>query len=342
MAEHRALIIGAGGAGTAVAKGFEEDGRAKAAAFIEARPERREELATDFPDAEVAAADDYLALLEKVKPDIVVDAGPDYLHAEHTVTALEHGCHVLIEKPMCTTADEAAAIRDAEAKAPGKVVMVDYTLRYSHPWATMMEAARAGEVGNIFYMGAYYIHDMYDWFAPDGKNRTPWRIHKDHPQNVLLGGGCHGLDLMLCALEDVPVTEVYCCGNNMSGSELPIEDCYVVAMKFANGVIGKVFVSTGVNSGGFGKILEIFGDGGTLMDGQLLRRGCDPVDLEQPTDNVQEGHGWNLTTRDFLDIIDGKRENEMTTLFGARNVSILHSALVSCAEGGAKPVRWFE
>ena len=40
--------------------------------------------------------------------------------------------------------------------------------------------------------------------------------------------------------------------------------------------------------------------------------------------------------------IDGKRENEMNTTFGARNVAILHAALVSCAQGGAQPVRWFE
>ncbi len=342
MAEHRALIIGAGSAGTAVFKNMETDGRAAPVAFIETRPERCEELAGEYPDAVIGDSDDFLSVLEKTTPDIVVDAGPDYLHAAHTVAALEHGCHVLIEKPMATTADEAADILDAEKKAGDRVVMVDYTMRYSHPWGTMMDAARAGEVGNVFYMGGYYIHDMYDWFAPDGACRTPWRIEKAHPQNVLLGGGCHGLDLMLCILKDVPVTEVYCCGNNMSGSQLPIEDCYVVAMKFANGVIGKIFVSTGINSGGFGKMLEIFGDNGTLMDGKLLRRGSEPVELEQPKQNVQEGHGWNLTVRDFLDVIDGKKENEMTSLFGARNVAILHAALVSCAEGGARPVRWFE
>jgi len=340
VAEKRALIIGAGGAGTAVARGFTEDGRARAAAFIETRPERRKELASEFPGAEVGTGDDYLALLEKIKPDIVVDAGPDYLHAEHAVTALEHGCHVLIEKPMATTTDEAAGIRSAEANS-GKVAMVDYTMRYSHPWGTMMEAARTGDVGNVFYLGGFYIHDMYDWFAPDGACRTPWRIDKAHPQNVLLGGGCHGLDLILCIMKDIPVTEVYCCGNNMSGSQLPIEDCYVVAMKFANGVIGKIFVSVGVNSGRFGQMLEVYGDKGTLVEGKLLRRGHEPVELAQPTENVQEGHGWNLTTRDFLDVIDGKRANEMNTLFGARNVAILHAALISCAQGGVQKVRWF-
>lgn len=37
----------------------------------------------------------------------------------------------------------------------------------------------------------------------------PWRLDKTHPQNILLGGGCHGLDLMLWVMQDVPVAEVF-------------------------------------------------------------------------------------------------------------------------------------
>lgn len=341
MAEHRALIIGAGGAGTAVANSMKEDGRADPVAFIETRPERRRELADEFPGAEIGTGGDFLAVLEKTAPDIVVDAGPDYLHAEHAVIALEHGCGVLIEKPMATSVDEAAGILAAEKNA-GEVVMVDYTMRYSHPWGTMMQAARAGEVGDVFYLGGFYIHDMYDWLAPDGACRTPWRIDRDHPQNVLLGGGCHGLDLMLCIMGDVPVTAVCCYANHLSGSAMPIEDCYQVALKFASGAVGQIFVTTGCNTGSFGKMLEVYGTDGTLVDGKLLRRGHDPVELERPEENVQEGHGWNLTVRDFLDVIDGRRENEMNTLYGARNVAVFDAALKSARQGGVQQVRWFK
>ena len=48
----RALIIGPGGAGTAVMDNMEQDGRAMPVAFVESRPERRAELAgSDYPDA---------------------------------------------------------------------------------------------------------------------------------------------------------------------------------------------------------------------------------------------------------------------------------------------------
>lgn len=341
MAALRALIIGPGGAGTAVMDNMKADGRAEPIAFIETRPQRREELAAQYPGSLIGDGDAFENVLAESKPDIVVDAGPDYLHSEHTVAALQAGCHVLIEKPMCTSTPEVAAILDAEKKA-GKVVMVDYTMRYSHPWGTMMEAARAGRVGKVFYLGGFYIHDMYDWFAPDGKSRTPWRMHKDHPQNVLFGGGCHGLDLMLCIMGDDRIVEVCCYGNKMSDSDYPAEDCFEVAMKFASGVVGKIFVSTGCNRGDFGRMLEVYGAEGTLVDGKLLRRDHEPEELAQPTNNVQEGHGWNLTTRDFLDVIDGKKPNEMNTLFGARNTAVFDAAMQSMREGGTKKVQWFE
>jgi len=338
---YRAMIIGAGGAGTCVCDNMVADGRGVPVAFVETRPERREELAAQYPDALVADGDEWAKVLAEAKPDVVEDAGPDILHCEHTVAALEAGCHVLIEKPMCTTTAEAKRILDAEAKA-GKVVMVDYTLRYSHPWATMANAARDGAVGEVFYLGAFYIHDMYDWFAEDGQCRTPWRIDPKHPQNTLLGGGCHGLDLILCIMGDEPITEVHCVGNHLSGSGMPMEDCFQVNFRFAGGAVGQVFVTTGCNTGSFGKILEVYGRDGTLTDGKLLKRTTEPVELAQPADNVQEGHGWNLTVRDFLDVLDGKRENEMTSLYGARNVAVFDAAMKSLKSGKVEKVTWFK
>ena len=338
---HRTMIIGAGGAGTFVYENMEEDGRAEPVAFVETRPERREELTLQYPDAIIGDGPDWAKTLAEAKPDIVVDAGPDHLHAEHTVASLQAGAHVLIEKPMCTTTAEAQAILDAEAKTD-RIVMVDYTMRYSHPWGTMMDAARDGAVGEVFYIGGFYIHDMYDWFAEDGKCRTAWRVDPKQPQNTLLGGGCHGLDLMLCVMGDEPITEVHCVGNHLSGSGMPMEDCFQVNLTFANGVAGQIFVTTGCNTASFGKMFEVYGRNGTLIDGKLLKRTADPVELEQPKDNVQEGHGWNLTVRDFLDVIDGTRPNEMNSLFGARNIAVFDAAMKSLASGKVEKVHWFK
>ncbi len=338
MAKHRALIIGPGGAGTAVYKAMVEDGRAEPVGFVETRPERIAELKDEFPNAVIDT--NYEKVLAETEPTIVVDAGPDFLHGAQCVKALNAGAHVLIEKPMATSLEDAQALLKAE-KDSGKIIMVDYTMRYSHPWGTMMNAVREGKIGDVFYIGGFYIHDMWNWYDPKGQYTTPWRVDKNNPQNILFGGGCHGLDMILYAMDDVPVETVYCAGNHMSGSGMPIEDLFLVTMKFANGAVGKIFVSSGCNRGDFGQMFEAYGTGGTLVEGKLLNREADPVELEEPAE-VGVGHGWNLTVRDFLDVLDGKRDNWMNSTYGARNVAICDAAMKSLRGGAVEKVTWFD
>ena len=337
IAKYRALIIGPGSAGTAVMNEMKKDGRAEPVAFVETRTERIEQLKGAYPDAIIGT--DYVKILQTCRPDVVVAAGPDYLHGPQCLAALEAGCHVLIEKPMATSVEDARKLLEAEERT-GKIIMVDYTMRYSHPWGAMMQAAKEGRIGKIFYLAGFYIHDMWNWYHEKGKRPTLWRVDKDNPQNILFGGGCHGLDMVLYVMETDPVTEVYCCGNRLSGSNMPIEDCFLVSMKFASGAIGKLFVTSGCNRGDFGKMFEAYGTDGTLVDGKLLRRTSEPELLPQ-SDNIQKGHGWNLTVRDFLDVLDGKRENWMNSTFGARNVSICDAAMRSLRSGKVQPVTWF-
>ena len=337
IAKYRALIIGTGSAGTAVMNEMKKDGRAEPVAFVETRKERIEQLKGEYPDAVIGT--DYMKVLETCRPDVVVDAGPDHLHGPQCLAALEAGCHVLIEKPMATSVEDVENLLAAEERT-GKIIMVDYTMRYSHPWGTMMQAAKEGRIGKIFYLAGFYIHDMWNWYDEKGKCPTPWRIDKDNPQNILFGGGCHGLDMVLYVMEDDPVTEVYCCGNRLSGSNMPIEDCFLVSIKFESGAIGKVFVTSGCNRGDFGKMFEAYGTDGTLVDGKLLRRTSEPELLPQSS-NIQKGHGWNLTVRDFLDVLDGKRENWMNSTFGARNVSVCDAAMKALSSGKVEPVTWF-
>ncbi len=87
---------------------------------------------------------------------------------------------------------------------------------------------------------------------------------------------------------------------------------------------------------------------GDVTDGQLdearKEHNADDrpgsVELEQG-DKIQEGHGWNLTVRDFLDVIDGKKPNLMNSKFGARNVAICDAAMKSIKSGKVEPVTWF-
>jgi len=340
MPKHRAVIFGPGGAGQAVMDNFAADGRTECVGFVEKSPTRRAELAERYPDAVIGNETELLRVMDAAKPDVFVDAGPDHLHGPNTRLALERGCHVLIEKPMCTCIEDAKAILAAE-KAAGTVVTVDYTMRYSHPWGTMMHAARDGMVGEVFYLGGAYIHDMWDIYNPGGSEYTAWRSDPEHPQNILFGGGVHPLDMILFIMADVPVTDVYCAASDLAKSGLPDNDLYILTMTFANGVLGKIFVSAGCNGWDFGKMLEVYGRDGTLYDGKLYRRYKDPEELPAP-EGDRFSHMWNLTVMDFLDAVDGLKPNEMNTTFAARNVAICDAAMKSLKSAQVEKVDWFE
>ena len=84
--------------------------------------------------------EDYREMLAKVPMDGVVIASPHVLHFEHVKAALEAGCHVLVEKPMATTAADARALVDLASRR-GRQILVPYG------WNFTMSGSSSGRMG---------------------------------------------------------------------------------------------------------------------------------------------------------------------------------------------------
>lgn len=319
------------------------DGRGAVVGLADPQEAQLDKALEHFPEA--ATSHDFAQLLRETEPDAVVIAGPDHLHASHTVLALEHGCHALVEKPLATTLADARRILAAEQQT-GLHVMTDQTMRYLHPWHEMATMARAGDIGDIFFVQGDYIHDMWHYYSPEGRHFTPWRIDRENPQNILLGGGCHPLDLMLWTVES-PVTEVYAYSNKRSIPVFPADDSYIVILKFENGVNGKVFVTSGCSGHGMGEgmgggFLAVYGTEGTLWKGRLYRRDQEPAPVEESSAHeAVGGHGWGRSVVDFLDLLDGKIDNPIPARAGARVVAVCEAALQSIRTGRPQSPHWF-
>lgn len=96
----------------------------------------------------------WLTILEKVEDlDILAVATPDHLHAEPTLAALEAGCHVIVEKPMCLDIREADRIADA-AIEKNRVVCVDMHKRYD-PDHLRIKHELLAKIGQPLYGIAY-------------------------------------------------------------------------------------------------------------------------------------------------------------------------------------------
>ena len=116
-------------------------------------------------------------------------------HAECTIYALEHGVHVLLEKPMCVTLDEAVAICKAE-KASGKILSIGFQPRFDANMQMVKKIVQSGELGKIYYIqtGGGRRHGIPTPFGTSF-------IEKDKGAIGALGDiGCYSLDMVLNAI----------------------------------------------------------------------------------------------------------------------------------------------
>ncbi len=89
---------------------------------------------------------DYRQLLSREDIEVVSIVLPDHLHKEACVTAAGAGKHIMVEKPLATTMEDARAIAAAVAGS-GVRLMVDFANRWSPPYLHAQRAIAAGEIG---------------------------------------------------------------------------------------------------------------------------------------------------------------------------------------------------
>ncbi|WP_457101112.1 Gfo/Idh/MocA family protein [Microbacterium sp. P5_E9] len=111
---------------------------------------RRADAARAFADEfEIPHAhDSYEALVDDPDVDIVYVATPHPAHADNAILALEHGKHVLVEKPFTLNAAEAARVRDVAA-ANGLLAMEAMWTRYLPHMARIRELLAEGALGDV-------------------------------------------------------------------------------------------------------------------------------------------------------------------------------------------------
>jgi predicted dehydrogenase len=113
--------------------------------------------ASQLPDEAIFS--DYRKMLERVKDiDAVVVATPDHWHAQQSITALQLGKHVYVEKPMTRTLDEAFKMYDA-AKRANRWVQVGSQGCSDPKWLRAREVVQAGTLGKVLWAQGSYCRN---------------------------------------------------------------------------------------------------------------------------------------------------------------------------------------
>ena len=164
--------------------------RADMVAFCDLIPERAEKAAKEYgtPDAKVYT--DYQELLKDPTIDVVHVLTPNRSHAQLTIDALHAGKHVMCEKPMAKTAEDARRMVQA-AKETGKKRTIGYQHRHKPESRFLKSVIKRGDLGDIYYAKALAIR----------RRGTPnWGVFLNEYEQgggPLIDIGTHSLDLTL-------------------------------------------------------------------------------------------------------------------------------------------------
>ncbi|MFZ4509058.1 MAG: Gfo/Idh/MocA family protein [Fimbriimonas sp.] len=229
-----------------------------------------------FPSA--TTFKDPAELLATVKPDVVAVCTPNKWHAEYSILALEAGAHVICEKPMAMTSDEAIAMEAARAKA-GKIGMVNFSYRNNMAFRFARQLIANGDLGDLQRVQAVYLQS---WLGAEG-TKYSWRNDASVAGFGALGDlGVHMIDGVrfitgrdyesVVGLSEIRTPQKPDAHGVLQNVTTDTNACWLA--KMSGGVVGTF--ETSQTAAGYGNYfrIEVSGSKGTLIvvsdkDGEL-------------------------------------------------------------------------
>lgn len=183
---------------------------------------------------------DYIELLKNEDIDAVSVCTPNYLHAPVAIAALEAGKHVLCEKPMATTVEEAEKMNEAAAKS-GKFLMIGHNQRFVASHQKARELIKSGKVGKVYSFRTAFGHGGPETWSADGVNS--WFFKKDEAALGAMGDlGVHKADLLRYVLGEEFV-EVGAFVETSAKKNTDVDDSAACILRTESGIIGTLSAS---------------------------------------------------------------------------------------------------
>ncbi len=246
----------------------------------------------------------------------VVIATPDGVHAAQALSAIRAGKHVLVEKPMATSAAAAASMVDA-AREEDVRLGVAYHLHWHAGHRAIAELVGTGGLGALRHMRA-----QWTWRAQDASN---WRAHPEVSRWWSLAGvGTHCLDLIRWLM--VPrcgeVTQIFGLTSN-SIWEGPHDETAVVAMEFESGATAEFCSSVQFESP---HRVEVYGSAGyAIGTGTLGPQGAGSIVTASGELSFEVANPFVGEIEDFAAAVVEGRTPEVDGVEGLRNVELLEA-----------------
>ncbi len=196
---------------------------------------------------------DYKEMLGEDDIEMVTIAAPNFLHAEMTIDIANAGKHVVCEKPLCMTLEEAEVMIET-CKKKGVLLMYAEELFFTPKYVKAKQMADEGAFGKVYLVKQSEKHfgPHAGWF---------WDVEQSGG-GVFMDMGCHGIAFCYWFLGRPKIKNVYCqMATHVHSDKTKGEDDSICIIEFADGAIGLVEDSW-ARRGGMEDRIEVYGEGG--------------------------------------------------------------------------------
>ena len=292
-------------------------------------------------DMSILRYTDYRSMIQEVKPDLVSIATESGIHAEIALFCIDHGVHVIIEKPMAMSISDAnEIIRRSEEKHVK--VSACHQNRFNIAVQEMRHALETGRFGRLSH-GSIHVR----WNRNQGYyDQAPWRGTWAQDGGALMNQCIHGIDLLRWTFGG-EIEEVYGQTRQQFHDYLEAEDVGMAVVKFKNGAIATIEGTTNVYPKNLEETLYIFGEKGTVKIGGTSTNNIDVWDfadeseadtknkgLQEETSNVY-GNGHTSLFADMIDAIQNDRKPYVDAYAGRDALELVLAIYKSQKEGHA-------
>jgi UDP-N-acetyl-2-amino-2-deoxyglucuronate dehydrogenase len=258
LAKLRFGIIGTGGIARAHAnalRGLAD--RAELVAACDTVPAAAEKFGQEFGIPTYGGPDAVERLLERKDIDAVSLATPSGLHAEQACAALRAGKHVLTEKPMCITLEQADAMIAAQEET-GRTLGCVFQQRFNPAAVIVKRAIEEGRFGRILHANAYLKWYRSQQYYDAGGWRGTWAMDGG---GALMNQSVHYIDLMQWLVGGVAAVKAY---TGTLNHRIETEDVGVAAIRLKSGGLGVIEGMTNNVANEYDRV-EVYGTDGMAI-----------------------------------------------------------------------------
>lgn len=283
---------------------------------------------------------DYREMLKEADIEMVTIAAPNYLHAQMTADIANAGKHVVCEKPLCVTLEEADGMLEV-CRRQGVLLMYAEELFFTPKYVKAKEMADQGAFGKV-----YLVKQSEKHFGPHA--HWFWDVERSGG-GVFMDMGCHGIAFCYWFLGRPCIQNVLCQMGTYVHREITKGDdnCFCI-LEFENGAVGMVEDSW-ARRGGMDDRIEVYGEGGVTyatlhMDiaaptyseygyGYAVEKAPTTKGWSYPVYEELWNYGFPQEMRHFARCVRGKEEPQATGEDGRLVLEVLYAGYRSAGIG---------